>query len=60
LSDGATRRQVRVLAADLLKLAEAVVKAKERFGMPNSARVVSCYHFVSIMGLRVPEWVILA
>lgn len=39
LSDGATRRQVRVPAADLLKRAEAVVKAKERFGMPKSARV---------------------
>jgi transposase len=43
LSDGAKRRQVVVPAADLLKLSEAVLKAKERFGMPASARVVSCY-----------------
>jgi len=43
LSDGAKRRQVAVPAADLAKLAEAVPKAKQRFGMPASARVVSCY-----------------
>ena len=43
LSDGAKRRQVVVPAADLMKLSEAVAKAKERFGMPASARVVSCY-----------------
>ena len=43
LSDGAKRRQVAVPAADLMKLTEAVAKAKERFGMPASARVVSCY-----------------
>lgn len=43
LSDGAKRRQVTVPAADLMKLAEAVAKAKERFGMPAAARVVSCY-----------------
>jgi len=43
LSDGAKRRQVAVPAADLLKLCEAVAKAKQRFGMPASARVVSCY-----------------
>jgi hypothetical protein len=43
LSDGAKRRQVAVPAADLLKLCEAVAKAKERFGMPASARVLSCY-----------------
>jgi len=42
-SDGAKRRQVTVPAADLLKLAGAVAKAKERFEMPTSARVVSCY-----------------
>jgi transposase len=42
-SDGAKRRQVTVPAADLMKLAEAVAQAKERFGMPASARVVSCY-----------------
>ena len=42
-SDGVKRRQVAVPAADLMKLAEAVTKAKERFGMPASARVVSCY-----------------
>jgi len=43
LSDGAKRRQVAVPAADLAKLAEAVAKARARFGMPASARVVSCY-----------------
>ena len=43
LSDGARRRQVSVPAADLIRLSEAVAKAKERFGMPASARVVSCY-----------------
>lgn len=43
LSDGGKRRQVTVPAADLMKLSEAVAKAKERFGMPASARVVSCY-----------------
>jgi len=43
LSDGAKRRQVAVPAADLLKLSEAVKKAKERLGMPASARVLSCY-----------------
>ena len=43
LSDGAKRRQVAVPAADLMKLSEAVAKAKERFGMPAAARVVSCY-----------------
>ena len=43
LSDGARRRQVSVPAADLMKLSQAVAKAKERFGMPASARVVSCY-----------------
>ena len=43
LSDGAKRRQVVVAAADLPRLSEAVAKAKERFGMPALARVVSCY-----------------
>ena len=43
LSDGAKRRQVVVPAADLPRLSEAVAKAKERFGMPASARAVSCY-----------------
>lgn len=43
LSDGAKRRQVSVPAADLAALAGAVAKAKERFKMPASARVVSCY-----------------
>ena len=38
---GGKRRQVSVPAADLMKLSEAV--AKERFGMPASAPVVSCY-----------------
>jgi len=41
--DGTKRRQTSVPAADLVKLAEAVAKAKERFKMPASARVVSCY-----------------
>jgi len=43
LSDGVKRRQVTVPAADLMKLAEAMAKTKQRFGMPASARVVSCY-----------------
>jgi transposase len=43
LSDGTKRRQVSVPAADLAKLASAVAKAKERFGMPAMARVLSCY-----------------
>lgn len=43
LSDGVKHRQVVVPAADLGKLAEAVAKAKERFKLPASARVVSCY-----------------
>ena len=37
--DGAKRRQV----SDLAALTGAAAKAKERFGMPASARVVSCY-----------------
>ena len=41
--DGAKRRQGSVPAADLARLAEALAKAKERFKMPASARVVSCY-----------------
>ena len=41
--DGTRRRQVSVPAADLPKLAGEVAKAKEHFGMPASARVVSCY-----------------
>ena len=42
-SDGAKRRQVSVPASDLAKLACAVAKAKERFGLPASSRVLSCY-----------------
>jgi transposase len=42
-SDGAKRRQVSVRPSDLAKLACAVAKAKERFGMPASSRVLSCY-----------------
>ena len=42
LSDGAKSHQVSVPAADLGKLAEAVAKAKERFKLPASTRVVSC------------------
>jgi len=42
-SDGAKRRQGSVPAADLAALANAVAKAKERFRLPVSARVVSCY-----------------
>jgi transposase len=41
--DGSKRRQVSVPAADLAALAGALAKAKERFKMPASARVVSCY-----------------
>lgn len=42
-SDSTKRRQVSVPAADLGALACAVAKAKERFKMPASVRVVSCY-----------------
>jgi transposase len=41
--DGTKHRQVSVPAADLAALASAVAKAKERFGMPAMARVLSCY-----------------
>ena len=41
--DGVKRRQASVPAADLAKLACAVTRAKERFGLPASARVLSCY-----------------
>lgn len=41
--DGTKRRHVSVPSADLAKLAGAVAKTKEHFGMPASARVVSCY-----------------
>jgi len=41
--EGTKRRQVSVPAADLPALAGAVAKAKERFKMPASVRVVSCY-----------------
>src|SRR3990170_4426955 len=40
---GGKRRQVSVPAGDLMKLSEAVAKAKERFGMPAPTPVVSCY-----------------
>jgi hypothetical protein len=40
--DGAKHRQVSVPAADLAALGCAVAKAKERFKLPASARVVSC------------------
>jgi transposase len=43
LSDGTKRRRESVPAADLAALAGAVSKAKERFRLPASARVVSCY-----------------
>ena len=43
LGDGAKHRQVSVPAADLSALAGAVTKAKERFKLPASARVASCY-----------------
>ncbi|HEX2479986.1 MAG TPA: hypothetical protein VHK45_11955, partial [Geminicoccaceae bacterium] len=43
MSDGAKCRQVSVPAADLAQLACAVAKAKERFGLPGAARVLSCY-----------------
>jgi transposase len=65
-SDGAKRRPVSVPASDLAKLACAVAKAKERFGMPASSRVLSCYeagrdglwlhrHLVSV-GTRTRSW----
>ena len=42
-SDGSKRRQVTVEANDLAALEEQIRKAKERFGLGEGARVVSCY-----------------
>jgi hypothetical protein len=41
--DGSKRRQVSVPAADLAALGAAVPKAKERFKLPDSARILGCY-----------------
>ncbi len=41
--DGSKRRQVQIKARDFVFLEEALRKAKERFGLPSDARVVSCY-----------------
>lgn len=41
--DGGKHRQVSVPAADLTALSCALAQAKERFKLPASARVVSCY-----------------
>ena len=41
--DGAKHRPVSVPAGELMKLQEAVVEAKQRFGLGSATRVVSCY-----------------
>ncbi len=40
--DGARRCQLSIAAGELLSLNEAVLKARERFGLPARAQVVSC------------------
>jgi len=42
-SDGARRCQLGIAAGELLSLNEAVLKARERFGLPTGVQVVSCY-----------------
>ncbi len=41
--DGARRCQLSIAAGELLSLNEAVMKARERFGLPAHVQVVSCY-----------------
>lgn len=41
--DGARRCQLSIAAGELLRLHEAVIKARQRFELPVSTRVVSCY-----------------
>ena len=41
--DGARRCQLSIAAGELLSLNEAVLKARERFGLPAGVQVVSCY-----------------
>ena len=52
--DGAKHRQVSVPAADLAALGGAVAKAKERFKMPASVRVVSCYEAGRLLAAPAP------
>ncbi len=42
-SDGEKKRQVTIKAKNLLELHEAIAQAKVKFGLPEEARVVSCY-----------------
>ena len=41
--DGARRCQLSIAAGELLSLNEAVLKSRERLGLPARAQVVSCY-----------------
>ena len=41
--DGSRRCQLSIAAGELLSLNEAVLKARERFGLPARVQVVSCY-----------------
>jgi transposase len=42
-SDGEKKRQVTIKAKNLLALHEVIAQAKVKFGLPEEARVVSCY-----------------
>ncbi len=41
--DGGRRCQLSIAAGELLSWNEAVLKARERFGLPARVQVVSCY-----------------
>ena len=41
--DGARRCQLSIAAGELLSLHEAVLKVRERFGLPGGVQVMSCY-----------------
>ncbi len=43
LGDGVRRCQLSIAAGELLSLNEAVLQARERFGLPTRVPVVSCY-----------------
>ena len=43
IGDGARRFQLSIAAGELLSLNEAVLKSRERFGLPARVQVVSCY-----------------
>lgn len=43
LGSGGNPRIIQIPARDLKRLSEEIARAKKRFGLPNEARVVSCY-----------------